>query len=174
MQTYTKQKPNAVIQYISQGQVYSGSALVTGIVNKTVNSWVSNLKGLSKEDDSVIVWDSVDKSYSVTDLSGIPITTPEDKEKFLAKLGIIFPIEAWSKLKEEQQKEFTIAVASIKEYLQKAKQIKSIQKNTLDVMLHITIRHVQRTVLYAFKLYSKDTFVNITTNFLSIAVYSSP
>lgn len=136
MQTYTKQKPNAIIQYISQGQVYSGSALVTGIVNKTVNGWVSNLKGLSKEEDSVIVWDSVDKSYSVTDLSGIPINTPEDKEKFLAKLGVIFPIEAWAKLKEPQQKEFTIAVASIKEYLQKAKQIKSIQKKTLDVAGH--------------------------------------
>jgi hypothetical protein len=136
MQTYTKQKPNAVIQYISQGQVYSGSALVTGIVNKTVSSWVSNLKGLSQLSDSVIKWDTVDKSYSVTDLSGIPSDTPQEKEKFLAKLGVIFPIEAWAKLKEPQQKEFTIAVASIKEYLQKAKQIKSIQKETLDVAGH--------------------------------------
>jgi alkylated DNA repair dioxygenase AlkB len=136
MQTYTKQKPDAVIQYIDQGQVYSGSALVTGIVSKTVNSWVSNLKGLSKEEDSVIKWDSVDKSYSVTDLSGIPTGTPEEKVKFLAKLGIIFPIEAWAKLKEPQQKEFTIAVANIKEYLQKAKEIKSIQKKTLDVAGH--------------------------------------
>jgi hypothetical protein len=136
MQTYTKQKPNAVIQYISQGQVYSGSALVTGIVNKTVNSWVSNLKGLSKEEDSVIKWDSVDKSYSVTDLSGIPSGTPEEKEKFLAKLGIIFPLEAWAKLKDPQKIEFTLAVANIKEYLQKAKEIKSIQKNTLDVGGH--------------------------------------
>lgn len=136
MQTYTKQKPNAVIQYISQGQVYSGSALVTGIVNKTVNSWVSNLKGLSQLSDSVIKWDTVDKSYSVTDLSGIPIDTPQEKVDFLAKLGVIFPIEAWAKLKEPQQKEFTIAVSSIKEYLQKAKQIKSIQKKTLDVAGH--------------------------------------
>ena len=136
MQTYTKQKPNAVIQYISQGQVYSGSALVTGIVNKTVNGWVSNLKGLSKEENSVIKWDSADKSYSVTDLSGIPTDTPQQKVDFLAKLGVIFPVEAWAKLKEPQQKEFTIAVASIKEYLQEAKQIKSIQKKTLDVAGH--------------------------------------
>jgi hypothetical protein len=136
MQTYTKQKPNAVIQYISQGQVYSGSALVTGIVNKTVSGWVSNLKGLSNETDSVIKWDSVDKSYSVTDLSGIPTGTPQEKVDFLAKIGVIFPIEAWSKLKEQQQKEFTIAVAGLKEYLQKAKQIKSIQKKTLDVAGH--------------------------------------
>jgi hypothetical protein len=136
MQTYTKQKPDAVIQYIDQGQVYSGSALVTGIVSKTVSSWVSNLKGLSKEEDSVIKWDSVDKSYSVTDLSGIPSGTPEEKVKFLAKLGIIFPIEAWAKLKDPQKIEFTLAVANIKEYLQKAKEIKSIQKKTLDVAGH--------------------------------------
>jgi hypothetical protein len=136
MQTYTKQKPDSIIQYIDQGQVYSGSALVTGIVDVTVRGWVSNLRGLSKEENSVIVWDTTDQSYSVTDLSGIPINTPEDKEKFLAKLGVIFPIEAWAKLKEPQQKEFTIAVASIKEYLQKAKQIKSIKKKTLDVGGH--------------------------------------
>ena len=136
MQTYTKQKPNAVMQYIDQGQVYSGSALVTGIVDVTVRGWVSNLKGLSKQEDSVIVWDSSDKSYSVTDLSGIPSDTPEEKEKFLAKLGVIFPIEAWAKLKEDQKVDFTLAVADIKKYLQEAKQIKSIQKKTLDVGGH--------------------------------------
>lgn len=136
MQTYTKQKPDAIVQYISQGQVYSGSAMVTGIVNKTTREWIQNLRSLSKEDDSIIKYDSVDKTYSITDLSEIPSETPLEKVKFLEKLGIIFPIEAWEKLKESQQKEFTIAVATLKKYLQEAKEIMNIQKKTLDVAGH--------------------------------------
>ena len=133
MQTYTKQKPNAVIQYISQGQVYSGSAMVSGIVNVTTRGWIQNMRNLAKEADSVIKYDSVDKVYSISDLSGIPTDTPQQKVSFLAELGISFPLEAFNKLKKEQQKEFTLTVAKLKEYLQEAKEIMSVKKKTLDV-----------------------------------------
>jgi hypothetical protein len=133
MQTYTKQKPNAIVQYISQGQVYSGSAMVTGIVNRTTKGWISKLRSLAKESDSVIKYDSVNKTYSITDLSGIPIDTPQQKISFLSELGISFPLEAFNKLKEEQQNKFTYTVANLKEYLQKTKEIMNIQKKTLDV-----------------------------------------
>ena len=133
MQTYTKQKPNAVVQYISQGQVYSGSAMVTGIVNVTTRGWIQNMRSLAKEADSVIKYDSVSKTYSITDLSGIPTDTPQQKVSFLAELGIRFPLEAFNKLKEEQQKTFTLTVASLKTYLQDVKEIMNVQKKTLDV-----------------------------------------
>ena len=133
MQTYTKQKPNAVVQYISQGQVYSGSAMVTGIVNVTTRGWIQSMRNLAKDPDSVISYDSDTKTYSITDLSTIPTDTPQQKVSFLSELGITFPLEAFNKLKEEQQKEFTLAVASLKTYLQEAKEIMNIQKKTLDV-----------------------------------------
>jgi len=133
MQTYTKQKPNAIVQYISQGQVYSGSAMVTGIVNITTRGWIQNLRDLANDPDSVITWNNVDKTYSITDLSGIPIDTPQQKVSFLSELGISFPLEAFNKLKEEQQKKFTLVVNSLKKYLQDAKEIMSVQKRTLDV-----------------------------------------
>jgi len=133
MQTYTKQKPDAIVQYISQGQVYSGSAMVTGIVNTTTRGWIQNMRDLAKEPDSIISWNSVDKTYSITDLSEIPTDTPQQKVGFLSELGIRFSLEAFNKLKDEQKKTFTLTVANLKEYLQKAKEIMSVQKKTLDV-----------------------------------------
>jgi hypothetical protein len=134
MQTYTKQKPNAVVQFLSQGQVFSRSALVTEETKQLSRSWVQNLRSLSVEPDSIIEYDSVDKTFSVTEeIKNIPTGTPEEKIEFLNKIGIIFPIEAWKKLKGPQQKEFTDAVASIKTYLDGAKEIFSIQKKTLNV-----------------------------------------
>ena len=131
MQTYTKQKPNAVVQYISQGQVYSASAMITGIVKTTTRGWIQNMRSLAKEPDSYVSYS--DKTYIISDLSGIPTNTPEEKITFLSKLGVIFPVEAWKKLKEPQQIEFTNAVNNIKTYLQKSKEIMNIQKRTLDV-----------------------------------------
>ena len=96
MQTYTKQKPNAIVQYISQGQVYSGSAMVTGIVKTTTRGWIQNMRLLAKEPDSYVSYS--DKTYIISDLSGIPTNTPEEKITFLSKLGVIFPIDAWKKL----------------------------------------------------------------------------
>jgi len=133
MQTYTKQKPDAVIQYVSQGQVNSRSAMVTDIVNVTTRGWIQNMRSLAKEPDSYVTYNSGTGTYSITDLSGIPTNTPQEKEVFLSKLGISFPVEAFNKLKEPQQKEFTLAVASLKRYLQDAKEIMNIKKKTLDV-----------------------------------------
>jgi hypothetical protein len=133
MQTYTKQKPNAIVQYIDQGQVYSGSAMVTGIVEKTTRGWIQNMISLAKQEGSYITLDKSTGTYSITDLSGIPTNNPQEKITFLSKLGVIFPIDAWKKLKGPQQIEFTNAVNNIKTYLQKSKEIMNIKKSTLDV-----------------------------------------
>ena len=133
MQSYTKQKPNAVIQYISQGQVYSRSAMVTDIVNSTTKGWIQNMRSLAKEPDSYVTYNSGTGTYSISDLSGIPTNNPQEREAFLSKLGISFPVEAFNRLKEEQQKDFILAVGSLKTYLQDAKEIMNIKKQTLDV-----------------------------------------
>ena len=133
MQTYTKQKPNAIVQYIDQGQVYSRSAMVTGIVEKTTRGWIQNMISLAKQEGSYITLDKSTGTYSITDLSGIPTNNTQEKITFLSKLGVTFPVEAWKKLKEPQRIEFTNAVNNIKTYLQKSKEIMNIKKSTLDV-----------------------------------------
>ena len=133
VQVYTKQKPDARIEYIQGNQVYSGSALVTGIVNTTVKGWIQNVRNLAKDPDSIIKYDSVSKSYTIEDVSGIRIDNPKEQLEFLAKLGVVFPKDAYDRLsKDIKENKFPTAVSSIKNTLQKDKQIMNVQKKTLE------------------------------------------
>jgi hypothetical protein len=135
VKTYTKQKPNATIEYIQGEQVYSGSALVTGIVNTTVKGWIQNIRNLAREEDSIIKFDSVDKAYKITeDISAINVDKPKQQLEFAKQLGIIFPKEVYDRLSpDEKNTDFPKAINAIKNTLQKDKQIMNVQKKTLDI-----------------------------------------
>lgn len=134
VQVYTKQKPDARIEYIQGNQVYSGSALVTGIVNTTVKGWIQNVRNLAKDPDSIIKYDSVSKSYTIEDVSKMKIDSPKEQLEFLGKLGVVFPKDAYDRLsKDIKENKFPTAVSSIKNTLQKDKQIMNVQKKTLDI-----------------------------------------
>ncbi len=134
VQVYTKQKPDARIEYIQGNQVYSGSALVTGIVNTTVKGWIQNIRNLAKDPDSIIKYDSIDKSYTIEDISDVKIDSPKEQLEFLAKLGVTFSKDAYDRLsKDIKENKFPTAVSSIKNTLLKDKQIMNVQKKTLDI-----------------------------------------
>lgn len=121
-QTFTKQKPDALIQYISDNSdVYTSPANLFTTISKTKQSWIENMKGLSKAEDSVISYDYVNKVYKVKDVSKLPIKSTQNKLDFLAKLGITFPIDAYGRLKStaenDQKKEFNDAISSLRSYL---------------------------------------------------------
>jgi hypothetical protein len=120
-QTFTKQKPEALIQYITDGDTYTSPANLFTTISKTKQSWIENMKGLSKVADSVISYDYEKQVYRVKDLSKVPIKSVQEKLVFLAKLGIIFPIEAYGRLKStaenDQKKQFNDAISSLRSYL---------------------------------------------------------
>ncbi len=121
-QTFTKQKPDALIQYVSDNSdVYTSPANLFTTVDKTKQSWIENMKGLSKAEDSVISYDYKKQVYRVNNVSKLPIRSIQEKLDFLAKLGIIFPIDAYGRLKStaenDQKKEFNDAVSSLRSYL---------------------------------------------------------
>ena len=129
---FTKQKPDATIQYLSQGQVYSGSALVTDIVNTTVKGWIQNVRNLAKDKDSIIKWNG--RAYVVKeDVSGIPIDKPEQQLSFINKLGVEFPKDVYDRLSSEDKNDFAGDVAAIKNTLVSTGEIINIKKKTLDV-----------------------------------------
>lgn len=135
VKTYTKQKPDATIEYIQGDQVYAGSALVTGIVNTTVKGWIQNVRNLAKEPDSIITFDSVDKAYKITeDISNIKVDKPKEQLDFARQLGITFPKEVYDRLTPEQKKvDFPKAINAIKNTLQADKQIINVQTKSLDI-----------------------------------------
>ena len=134
-QTFTKQNPDAIIQYITGDEVYMGSANLNKITDEVKRSWTENIKALATDKDSLIVRDG--RIYKVKDLSNIPIKTPQEQVAFLTSLGIEFPLEVYNRLKTEgkdnQQKQFGNAVSSIREYLKEAKDIMSVRGKTLGI-----------------------------------------
>ena len=134
-QTFTKQNPDAIIQYITGDEVYMGSANLNKITDEVKRSWTENIKALSTDKDSLIIRDG--RVYKVKDLSNIPIKTPQEQVAFLTSLGIEFPLEVYNRLKTEgkdnQQKQFGNAVSSIREYLKEAKDIMSVRGKTLGI-----------------------------------------
>ena len=100
-QSFTKQKPNAVIQYKDMNQVFTESASQFDVIRKKTDEWVVNMRLLAKNKDSYIYYDVNTKEYKVSDeLKKLPIKTADDKIKFLSEIGIDFPIEAYTALKE--------------------------------------------------------------------------
>jgi len=134
-QTFTKQNPDAIIQYVTGDEVYMGSANLNKITDEVKRSWTENIKALSADKDSLIVRDG--RVYKVKDLSNIPIKTPQEQTAFLTSLGIEFSLEVYNRLKTEgkdnQQKQFGNAVSSIREYLKEAKDIMSVRGKTLGI-----------------------------------------
>jgi hypothetical protein len=135
-QTFTKQKPEALIQYMDSGEVYTAPANLFTVIKQTQKGWIENMKALSKDKTSLVTLDTSDsdnKVYRIKSLNDVPIETPQQMSTFLGKLGIEFPIDIFLKLKEKQQKEFITAVGLLHTYLQKANEIMSITGETLNV-----------------------------------------
>lgn len=53
-QTFTKQHPNARIQYVSDDEVYTGSAELSDAVSDVTEGWIEGIKALAKDDKSLI------------------------------------------------------------------------------------------------------------------------
>lgn len=68
-QVFTKQRPDAVIQYVSaDNKVYTASADIYGVSKALQNEWFKNMRTNSKNPHSIVFWNSKTKTYSVKDL----------------------------------------------------------------------------------------------------------
>jgi predicted NAD-dependent protein-ADP-ribosyltransferase YbiA (DUF1768 family) len=139
-QTFTKQRPEAFIQYINNGEVYTSSANLFTNVKQVQRGWVENIKALSKKKDSIITYNKSTKTYQTKDVKDIPIKTPQQMVDFLAKVGIEFPLEVYLKLKTEnnETKSFAEAVSAIHKYLGSEKDIMSVTGRTLKINGQLT------------------------------------
>jgi predicted NAD-dependent protein-ADP-ribosyltransferase YbiA (DUF1768 family) len=136
-QTFTRQKPDAVIQYITDGNVYSSSANLFTSIKQVKRSWIERMRALAKDSESILSYNSDTKTIQVKNIKDLPIRSTQNKIDFLAKLGIDFPIEAYGRLKTREQdnqvKQFGDAVSAIRTYLGSEEDIMSISGKTLTV-----------------------------------------
>ena len=143
-QTFTKQKPDAVIQYVNGNNVYLGAADLYNVVSETKKNWFQNIKTLAQAKDSLISYRSAKGVYvvDVAKIKAAPIKSAKDKIAFLNNIGVDFTYEAYKKLKTEdkdnQRKQFEDAVTKIQAYIGDKPEIASIQGKMLGVDGHLT------------------------------------
>jgi hypothetical protein len=139
-QTFTKQKPEAFIQYINNGEVYTSSANLFTNVKQVQRGWIENIKALSKKKDSIIKYNRSTKTYQVEDVKNIPLKTPQQMVDFLSKVGVEFSMEVYLKLKTDngETKKFAESVSSIYKYLGSEKDVMTVTGKTLKINGQLT------------------------------------
>lgn len=134
MQTFTKQKPEALIQYKTGGEVYTGAANLYTATEQVVQGWTENMKAIAKVPKSIVSFDRKNKVYVIDEAKLKEFdSSDEGMVDMLSAIGIEFPIDTYKKLNTSQKNTFAKAVTSIKAYLGKNNQIMSVTGKTLDV-----------------------------------------
>lgn len=134
-QTFTKQKPDAVIQYIDGSSVYTAPANQFTSSKLLQSEWFENMKALADDPKSIIRKNKLDKTYQV-DRTKLPTAVPKEPKlmvDFLTNMGVGFPLSVYTSLKPEQQEEFAKAVSGIYTYIQKTPDIGSLTGKTLGI-----------------------------------------
>jgi hypothetical protein len=158
-QTFTKQKPDALIQYVSGDEVYTGSANLYTAANSVKEGWIENMKALSKVEGSLISYNSGTKTYKVGDLTNVSNKTPEEMITFLGSLGIEFPMEVYSKLKTVQKNKFANAIGGLIISLRGKNDILSVTGKVLDINGPLSL---------ISELYVKVTNPNIDATYFNV------
>lgn len=144
--TFTRQKPDALIQYTSEeGDVYTGPANIFTTVKQTVDSWVDNMKVLGKAPGNLISYDKAKKVYKIDTavIKKLSIKKSTDMLDFLGKIGVEFSIGTYNALSNKEIivkgkqtseiKMFTDAVGSIHTYLGKNNELMTFDAKKLDI-----------------------------------------
>jgi predicted NAD-dependent protein-ADP-ribosyltransferase YbiA (DUF1768 family) len=134
-QTFTKQKPNADIQYFDGNSVYTAPANQFTASKLLQSEWFENMKALADDPASIIKKNKQKQTFEV-DKSKLPGAVPKEPQtmvNFLADLGVSFPLSAYTSLKTTQKDEFGKAVGGIYTYIQKNTEVGTITGKTLGI-----------------------------------------
>jgi len=141
-QTFTKQKPNAVVQYVVGSEVYTAPANQFTINKQVEQDWFSQMRALAKTKTGLVTFNTDTKTYQVnTDSELWPSKLPKGPEEmidFLKNLGITFNMDDYLRLKSNQKTEFNDSVGEIYNYLPQAKDIGTLDGKTLKVNKQIS------------------------------------
>jgi len=138
MQTFARQKPNALIQYKSVDSVHTGAANLFTAVAQTEKEWMNNIKTLAKGDGEIVNWNDVNNVYEIDQdaLKDMPIRKPKGMIAMLNAIGVTFDLDTYVKLKPYEkvgENSFTKQVQSIYAYFGSNNDLMSISGKTLDI-----------------------------------------
>lgn len=144
-QTFSVQKPEAYIQYVTGSQVYTRPANQFTAAKEIEYGWYEAMKTLSQNATSLVVLDKNNNTYKINE-KNYPTKLPKADEtqtdyeaqlNFLKKLGIDFGLDTYIKLKEDDVNTFTTAVGDIYAYLKDKKEIGKITGKELGINSYV-------------------------------------
>jgi hypothetical protein len=140
--TFTKQKPDALIQYVSGNEVFTAPANLFTAAKQKQASWIENIKIIAEAGDGIIKKNKATKTYQIdtTAILDAPTKTPTEMVALLNSIGVDFTIGTYNKLKAKgttrktnEQVRFAEAVQAIKLYLGTHENIMSVSGKTLGI-----------------------------------------
>ena len=133
IQTFARQKPNALIQYKSADSVHTGAANLFTAAQQTENEWMTNIQTLAKGDGEIVKY--VNNTYVIDQvaLKAMPIRKPKPMIAMLNAIGVTFDYDTYVKLKANDKLDFAKQVESIYGYFGSNNDLMSISGKTLDV-----------------------------------------
>ena len=165
-QVFTKQLPDGITQYFDGGQVYSGSANQSRAIDQIAKEWTEGMKELANKKDSIVQLDPIGKVYKVDKTSdkykSIDISTPSGMVDFLEKIGIIFPLSTYSRLRGKQLVDFANSVSGIKIGLDKSNVLVSMKSKDKEL-------GIKGNVNTLADLYVKSENPSVETSFFNNA-----
>ena len=168
-QVFTKQKPEAIKQFLKDNVVYTGSAIQIGSVKEIQDDWINNMIIGSEKEGALIKKtgnyytirknDFKDNGKDYVGIAKQSIDNPARMIEFLNKLGVTFTLDQHRRIKD--RKKFSDAVASIKKGL--------TGKSSPDTVNALTDRRldISTGLKELAKLYSKATSTATTTVLLN-------
>ena len=133
IQTFGRQKPNALIQYKSADSVYTGAANLFTANQQTEKEWMTNIQTLAKGDGTIVKYANNKYVIDQDALKDMPIRKPKPMIAMLNAIGVTFDYNTYVKLKENDKLKFAKQVESIYSYFGSNNDLMTISGKTLDV-----------------------------------------
>ena len=131
-QTFTKQRPDALIQYVSGNEVWTAGADQFTASKELQKDWFENMKRIAKDPKSPITFNSFTKTYQIKKLD-LPIKLIADKIAYLNAIGIDYVASDYASLNKTDKDKFNKAVEEINDYLGINNDIGTIKGKTLGI-----------------------------------------
>jgi hypothetical protein len=158
-QTFTKQKPEALAQFVNELSTYIAPANQASLINQVASEWTEVMRAKANQPGSIITYDKVNKVYNV-EKGDYKINAPKEMINFLGELGIDFPMEAYNKVRNK--KAFADAVSGIKIGINKSGELMTFTGKLVGI--EGSLKEISRLYVTATSTAEDSTYFNIEGN----------
>lgn len=114
MQQYSKQAPEILVQYLRDGNKYSGAASLSKASQVVENEWINSILVNAGKVGSIVKYDKTNKQYIIPADAVIDVSTNTKQLAFLNSLGIHFDTASYGRLSKDAKVEFATAARQVK------------------------------------------------------------